>query len=332
MNNAAFVDTVLAKFQAAAHAWEPSIMHAAMWLFGALALLSFVWTFGMLVAKGTELGEVVAELLRFIIPTGIMFWVLTHGPDYAQRIINSLWRLGNQASGQGQGLSATAFLNVAYGVYKQILSQESVWNLPAALMSELCGLLILILAALIAVNIVLVVASSWFTTYLGIIFLGFGGAGMTREMAANYLRTALAIGVRLMTLSVIVGVGLQFFQEAAAAMKSANAGDLGMLVVAALILAVLSHSLPNLVANIASGGHGHGVGNLGLLSGIGAAARSVQPVRRPTVRWKLWRKRPMRPTNSRGVRAEAQAVTAAKPVARTKNQARNQRQQTVKEP
>ena len=49
--------------------------------------------------------------------------------------------------------------------------------------------------------------------YAGLIFLGFGGCRWTSEMAINYYRTVLGIGVSLMTMELIIGIGVQFLQQ-----------------------------------------------------------------------------------------------------------------------
>ena len=42
-------------------------------------------------AKGADIGEIFVEIFRFIMFTGFFYWLLVNGPDFAGKIIASLW-------------------------------------------------------------------------------------------------------------------------------------------------------------------------------------------------------------------------------------------------
>ena len=69
------------------------------------------------------------------------------------------------------------------------------------------------MCALIAVNMILLLCAAWVVFYAGIIFLGFGGCRWTSDMAINYYRTVLGVGVSLMTMQLIIGIGIKFLQD-----------------------------------------------------------------------------------------------------------------------
>ena len=50
-----------------------------------------------------ELGEFFAELCRFIMFTGLFFWLLTNGPEFGNDIITSLCKIGDR-SGTGASI------------------------------------------------------------------------------------------------------------------------------------------------------------------------------------------------------------------------------------
>jgi hypothetical protein len=84
--------------------------------------------------------------------------------------------------------------------------------------------IILIVCALIAVNMILLLCAAWIVLYAGLIFLGFGGCRWTSDMTINYYRTVLGIGVSLMTMELIIGIGVQLIQwEIIAALHEAEA-------------------------------------------------------------------------------------------------------------
>jgi type IV secretion system protein TrbL len=88
----------------AGHAWVSALQGGATTLFWILATISLSWTCISMGIKRAEMGEFFAELCRFIMFTGFFFWLLTNGPDFAGRIIHSLWQLGGEASGSGNSI------------------------------------------------------------------------------------------------------------------------------------------------------------------------------------------------------------------------------------
>jgi type IV secretion system protein TrbL len=126
----------------------------------------------------------------------------------------------------------------------------------------------LIVCALIAVNMILLLCAAWIVLYAGLIFLGFGGCRWTSDMAINYYRTVLGVGVSLMTMQLIIGIGVQFLQDlVASTSQNLDAGQLGILMCATIILAVISHRLPHMVAGMmVGGGHNGAIGGVGMMT------------------------------------------------------------------
>ncbi len=138
--------------------------------------------------------------------------------------------------------------------------------------------LVLLILALVAINMLLQLCAAWIMAYAGIFFLGFGGSRWTSDMALNYFKTVLGIGVQLMTMTLIVGVGTGFLNEFYAKMSAAsNMEELGILLVSALTLFMLTDKLPAMVEGIIHGASvgGIGVGSDGAGAAIGAAAAGM---------------------------------------------------------
>ena len=63
-----------------------------------------------------------------------------------------------------------------------------------------------------------------------------------------------------MTMQLIIGIGVQFLQDlVASTSQTLDASQLGILLCAVIILAVISHRLPHMVAGmVVGGGHNQG--------------------------------------------------------------------------
>lgn len=61
------MDEVLNKYQGAASAWSGVMIKYGTWLFWSLALISMVWTFGMMAMQGDGINTALAEIVRFLL-------------------------------------------------------------------------------------------------------------------------------------------------------------------------------------------------------------------------------------------------------------------------
>jgi type IV secretion system protein TrbL len=276
------IDTLLNKYKSAGQAWTGTIQNAATNLFWLLATISLGWTCISMAIKQSDLVEIVAELCRFIMFTGFFFWLLVNGPVFANAIVNSLRQVGGDAGGAGQQIFPMAVLNLGMQVYQQTLTHVN-WLQPESIVAPIViAVIILIVCALIAVNMILLLCAAWIVLYAGLIFLGFGGCRWTSDMAINYYRTVLGVGVSLMTMELIIGIGVQFLQQlVSATSQNLDAAQIAVIMCAAIILAVISHRLPQMVAGmVVGGGHNGAIGGVGMMTlfaagmtGMGLASR-----------------------------------------------------------
>ena len=274
------VNDLLGKYKSAGKAWEATIEQAATNLFWWLATISLGWTCVSMAIKQSDLVEIVAELCRFILVTGFFLWLLTHGAAFGDDIIQSLSQVGTNAG--GQGLTPGDIVNLGMQVYQQTLMHVN-WLEPYSIVAPvIIAVIILIVCALVAVNMILLLCAAWVVLYAGLIFLGFGGCRWTGDMAINYYRTVLGIGVSLMTMKLIVAIGVRYLQDLVAATSTTlNPSQLGILLCAVIILAVISHRLPHMVAGmVVGGGHNGAIGGIGMMTlfaagmtGMGLASR-----------------------------------------------------------
>jgi type IV secretion system protein TrbL len=158
-------------------------------------------------------------------------------------------------------------------VYQNTLSHVNFLQPESIVAPIIIAVIILIVCALVAVNMILLLCAAWVVLYAGLIFLGFGGCRWTSDMAINYYRTVLGVGVSLMTMKLIVAIGVRYLHDLVASTSpNLNASQLGILLCAVIILAVISHRLPHMVAGMVVGAIA------GRLSGNAAAATAAEGV------------------------------------------------------
>ncbi|ARV23417.1 conjugal transfer protein TrbL [Xanthomonas citri pv. glycines] len=270
LTNQGMLDQVVTEFASKASSWKTVIMDAATWLFWTLGTISLVWTGGTLVMKRADVGEFFAEFVRFILFFGFYLWLLRNGPEIADAIIQSLQQLGSKATGISS-VTPSGIVDVGFMIFQQHVKNSSLWSPVDTVIGAILSLGILLLLATIAVNMLLVLVSSWCLMYLGIFFLGFGGSRWTSDMAINYYKTVLGVGVNLLVMVALVGIGNDLLTGFYAKMGKGtlNFEEMGVMLVFCLALLLLINRVPPLISGIITGG---GVGAAGGLGNFGAGA------------------------------------------------------------
>lgn len=272
LTNVGVFDDALGRYAAAASLWGSQVTERASWLFWTLAVISMVWTFGMMVLRKSDLAEFYAEFVRFTIFTGFYWWLLVNGPEYAISITDSLRKLGGLASGLGPNLTPSGIVDIGFFIFGKVAENSSVWSPVHGICGVLIAAVILVVFALVGVNMLLLLISSWILAYAGIFFLGFGGSRWTSDMAIGYYRAVLNVAGQLFAMVLLVGIGKNFVVDYYSSMSgSIRIKELGTMLVVAVILLALVKTIPGLIGSLAGGN----TGSLGSGFGAGAAVAAA---------------------------------------------------------
>ncbi|EAU7918674.1 P-type conjugative transfer protein TrbL, partial [Salmonella enterica] len=275
IDNSGILDNVLQRYQQAASGWADTVQDAATWLFWTLAVISMVWTFGMMALRKADIGEFFAEFVRFTIFTGFFWWLLTNGPNFASSIYASLRQIAGKATELGSGLSPSGIVDVGFEIFFKVMDETSYWSPVDSFVGAALAAAILCILALVGVNMLLLLASGWILAYGGVFFLGFGGSRWTSDMAINYYKTVLGVAAQLFAMVLLVGIGKTFLDDYYHRMSEGiNFKELGVMLIVGLILLVLVNKVPQLIAGIITGASvgGAGIGQFGAGTLVGAAA------------------------------------------------------------
>jgi type IV secretion system protein VirB6/type IV secretion system protein TrbL len=283
ISSANITEDILVKFKGAAEHWAGVIQSAASRLFWSLVVISMVWTFGLMAIRKADLGEFFAEFTRFTIFTGFFWWLLTNavtGMNIAGTIISSLMQLGAEAGGLPSAkMGPSAVMDLGFEILDITLSAAArlSWReFATSFTLNTVAFIVLIILALVAVNILLLLISSWFLLYGGIFLLGFGGARWTSDIAINYYKTVLGVAIQLMAMILITALGKQIMLDFRSQIMAGDIGvkELAVLLVASVILLFLVNKIPPLLAGIITGAS-IGGGGIGTTAGVGALAAAA---------------------------------------------------------
>jgi type IV secretion system protein TrbL len=272
------LDNVLIRYQTAASTWSSVISARASWLFWTLALISMVWTFGMMALRKADIGEFFAEFIRFTVTTGFFWWLLSNGPSFATSIMNGMRQMAANASGNPMTLTPSGIVDIGFAIFFKVINQSSAWSPIDSVFGIFVAGIILVLLALVAVNMLILLICGWILAYAGIIFLGFGGSKWTSEMAIGYFKNVLGLAIQLMTMVLLVGIGKSFVDQYYNAMSAGlSYKELGVMLIVAVVLLDLVTKVPPMVGAISGCslqalGGGFGAGSALAAGAAGAAA------------------------------------------------------------
>ncbi len=287
LGNQGVLNDVLNTFQASAASWGSIILGHAKTLFLSLLLISCVWTFGTLALQGADIGAFFAELIKFIIFFGLYWWLLTNAIPIASSIVDSFAIIGSQSIAgmgpdkihgdvvEGGKLSPSGIVDIGFDVISLIIDKSS-WKM--ILPNLIFGGLVLLVMAKIAANVIVMMAGAYLLLYGGIFILGFGGSKWTSDMAINYYKTVLGLGIRLFFMILIIGVGVEFLDTLWTSVDKSgdiNLNEIAVLAVASIVLLFLCDTIPEQAALLVGAHIGGGAaGSLSKFMGAASAAAS----------------------------------------------------------
>lgn len=201
-------------FRTTAATWADTLKGYALTLFWMLASISLTWTAIELALKHAEFGEIVGELAKYIIFTGLFAFLLDQGPNIANLIFETFAKLGGLGAGLGTGSSGlptmapSEIVDVGLGFYDNV-SDSLEWDLDTIandLIQSIIAIIFFIFCLIIAIKVLIQLISLWCLMYAGAFLLGFGGSRWHRDIAINYFKGVLTASVRYFAMLFIVAI------------------------------------------------------------------------------------------------------------------------------
>jgi len=262
--------------------WFAAASGAANRLFGLLALIEFAWTAVILVLDKADLQGWTAALIRRMMFVGAFMALLVNGPTWIPAIIDSFAIVGQNAAGiGGVGLSPGAVfmrgLDVAAALGDSASTAGFFVNPASALALVLAAVLTFLAFVIVSVHFIMALVESYVVVGAGFIFLGFGGSRWTAPYVERYIALAVAVGVKLMVLYMLIGAGMTLsaawsaraLSAAAAASPIMEALDI---MGGAIIFGILCWQAPKFTASLLGGSPNFSGGDIAAVGLAGAQA------------------------------------------------------------
>lgn len=278
------LDQITIAFRDSAKEWEPIIQNLTMGLFWGLVTISFVWSSCQLLLKGGGLVDVVADLTTRVMTVGVAVWLITSAPYLGRVLIESFIEVGNRLEPSFVAFSPANVVEMGINLVLMTIKKSSYIDIGLSLMLFVCAIIILICYVLIALEMTVLIVTSYVTVSGGIVMMGFLGSEWTKDNAMNYFTAVLGVAVRMFVMQLILILGYGFIKKWTNQMTSSSQ-DLDYLVLLAIAMVFygMIREIPNIATSLASGRFtmtGGGLaaavtGAAGLAAGAALAATGV---------------------------------------------------------
>lgn len=261
------------QFMKEAQKWEETLQKYGLRLFELLSVISLAWSGTELALRRGDIQDFFAEFIRFIIYFGTFLWLLQNGTQIGASIINSLTEIGGKASGTG-AVTPSDIVQVGFDLWDKTYKSLKDLDIPEKIAAIFMLVGTTVFTCLTAVNFLLLQITAWLYLYSAIFALGFGGSRWTRDIALNYFRQLLNLGLQLMVMILMVGVSksvMLFFIEDIHHMSLFN---FVVILIIAWTLFKLSSVIPSMVGSIITGS----IGNAGIGTYGGAPALALTSI------------------------------------------------------
>jgi len=269
---------------------EMHILESAKTLFWSLATISLVWTMGLQIVR-QDIGEAMMELLRFIVVTGTFYWLLINATEHAggdgfvQRIVDSFYQMtNNDDSGVAFRAGGNDAVMRGLNIFLKVVEDTSTGDDGERVVTGIIAVMILVALTLLGAQFLLALILAWLLGYGGIFLLGFGGARWTSQIAINYYKHVVALGISILSLTIIGSVSENVFGRVSPAFGVRTVlkySDLGTILAVSVLMLVLGLRVPQLLYTLVTGSSlGFFAGTAGMVgsaiaTGGGAAIASA---------------------------------------------------------
>lgn len=253
------LDNISGSYQDATGGWYSAIFPFAQKLFFILAVIELTWSGLLWALNRDDPGSLLVGLLRKFIALGLFYAVLLNAHTWIPAVIKSFMSIGAAAGGM-TALDPSALLDQGIEVAGALLDNISVLGLVSSpvgsLLAALSALIVVVAFAVIAGQLLITLIESYIVIGGGVLMLGFSGSRWTSTFAEKFLGYAVAVGVKLFVLYLIIGVGAAIAPSWAPLIATAslsNPAPFFEVVGAALIFAFLAWSIPSTASSLIAG-------------------------------------------------------------------------------
>ena len=243
---------LLTIFDAAKNTWIAAIIPFALNLFWLLVIIDWVWTFGMLLLKGTEISEILATVIQKVLIIGF-FLAMFQYTTWLDTIPQSFGQLADTINALPQRITPDTILEQGFSIVDTVWGSTSWFSNPGDSIGLMIAGLVILFAFILMTAMFFTVMVKLYLLMVGAYFiLALGGLSYTRTMGVNAIIAVFKAGFELFFIKLLLGFSLNTITTMAANVGTDNSSIMAMIGISILIAALVS-MVSGLVDSLAHG-------------------------------------------------------------------------------
>src|SRR5579884_3856662 len=252
---------IMDQYRAQRITWTTNIWPYANTLFGILATIEFAWSAAVMLLEKSDLQSWTSALVRKIMWIGAFYALLLNGRTWIPAIIDSFEQIGQTSSGFNSIAPSDVFaqgIDIAGALMDAASTSAFFTNTGVCLSLIVAAALIVLAFTGICIQFIVAMVESYIVVAAGFIFLGFGGSRWTAPYTERYIGLAVATGLKIMLLYLLIGTGMNIsvtWMTDAQQVSTSTHPAMGAFEImgAALIFLMLCWQIPKLFAAVLGG-------------------------------------------------------------------------------
>ncbi|MGC9216500.1 P-type conjugative transfer protein TrbL [Acidithiobacillus sp.] len=284
------LSTIMSTFRSVTNGWYSAIFTDALGMFGALFGIEVTWLAVTWLIGGKDVHDIFSSLIKKLITIGFFYTVLEYSAQWVPWILNGFKNVAVTAG--GEPITTVGFIAMT-GIRAFVICVEAgplsmahdatsfwtdTWNLNLSgmassvvslssatmgtvsgvdlILGAIIGLILLLSFTYVVLELVAVQLEGMIVLSVGVIMLGFGGAQWTMQFVEAYMKYAVAVGVRLMVITLWASfIEWQVNPLIKTTLINGNASleSYAVVLILALLVAFLTKKLPSFASSILSG-------------------------------------------------------------------------------
>ena len=243
-----------------------------------IALTAILWAID-------ETQNVLASLVRKVLLVGFFAWLVGSWHTLSLTVVNGFGQLGLRASGGGSvddfmnapttavdaGMQIVVKLMAYIGeLAKQNGGFGALQNIDVIIVAAVAAIGILLAFIVLAIEIAITIIEFHLVTLIAFVTVPFGVLSQTSFLAERAIGYVVSVGLKFMALAVILGIGINIFQQFTLSLEPTISEECGLLL-SAVFLMMLALKIPSIAGALISGGPQLNAGGA-LMGAAGVAA------------------------------------------------------------
>jgi type IV secretion system protein TrbL len=273
------LNTLVNQFQSGTSGWLNTADHIALQLFGALAVLEFVWSGATLLLRKNDLPDIITGVLFKVLSLSFFYTLIIEAPTWVPDIISSFWHIGGQISGKTIQSPNTILMDgitMGADIINAAMKAVSAWHPASSIVltaaSGITAILILVGTIILALQLIVTLIEAFVVVGAGAVMMGFMGSRWTTQWGEKYFGYAVSIGIKLMVVELVTGLAFSLMHIWVTELSTINLGAKNVLIpvgdmfnvgVGTLVIGVLAVMVPSLAGSFMNGSPSLSLSNVG---------------------------------------------------------------------